>query len=106
MKDKWEYFVAFLPSKMENHVLNHVGNITDFQLNDSLNADENTLLFISPSTQIKIHFFRNLFATSISIWYPDAEKNNRKGDPSFTDNRFCIESPFAALKSISREGEA
>ncbi len=101
MSEQWTYFLNSLPSDMKNYALQHVKEVNDFQLNDNLNMDEQALSFISPSTRIEVHFFRTLLATSLSIWYPDAEKNNSEGDPSVTDNEFYIRTPFANLKDIA-----
>ena len=101
--ENWTIFVDTLPQKMIDYLARHVGEVNDFKLT-FVDAEENMVSFYSDHAEIEVDYFQSLIGFSLSIWYPDAEKNNESGDPSHTDHEMFIQSPLAFLKHKDEKG--
>lgn len=101
MSEQWNCFLNALPSSMQDYIKRHIEVEETFcQLND-LYHGKNQLAFVSQETGLEIHLFRDLYGSSLSIWYSQAEKNNERGDPTYTDHEFHVDSPFAFMGDVA-----
>ena len=91
---EWHTFFKSLPSEMKQYITDRMGDRGDFQVQRS---SEEEVTFISSSSRIEVNFYMDLYGCSISIWFPEAEKNNSEGDPTVTDHQLEVLSPFTDL---------
>jgi len=91
---EWHTFFKSLPSEMKRYITDRMGDKADFQVQRS---SEEEVTFISSSSRIEVNFYMDLYGCSISIWFPESERNNSEGDPTVTDHQLEVPPPFGEL---------
>jgi len=82
-------FCPEMPITMKSYLVEKVGELSDFTFKHRMT---DTLLYISPTTNIEVSFSFEPDGVLMAIWFPDAEE-----DPSYSDHQLFLENSLLRL---------